>query len=418
MRQPLRLSPSLLAWLRLSLVGAVLATLALGGVWRVADSRLDAEARRLVLEGGSAAVAATRDDWPTHVMPVALTDPGEAGVNARNVASAKLNQALSQAQRGSRQSLQRLAPRIVAALNHVEGELTDEGSRWAEWVARQLAIGAQTLEPAPRISLLADIDTTLTVLAQTPRLAPVVVASPPTVAERPRPLAPAPVAEPVPSAVVQAEPTPVRSAPQAPAPAAVEPAWLPPPAARVATKWRRPQLETTTELTQGPATSDPLFDQTTTAPADLPDLPLLAEALRLTSLVPSTPTASGPTRAPSREFDASESPEQRRLAAVQVELQQRGYGAVSRGQVEGLLASNPQDRVALVNRLLTDQGGDPARVLLTLASDESAAVRAAAISALGSSSSRQLVEKAFELASQDPDVRVGALVEPIRDRLR
>ena len=100
------------------------------------------------------------------------------------------------------------------------------------------------------------------------------------------------------------------------------------------------------------------------------------------------------------------------------ELVARGYGGVTRRHVEGLLATDAESRVALVDELLTDRTGDPARMLLLMATDESPAVRAAAISALGGSSSRELVTKALELATQDQDLRVGRLAEPIRERLR
>ena len=66
-----------------------------------------------------------------------------------------------------------------------------------------------------------------------------------------------------------------------------------------------------------------------------------------------------------------------------------------------LLSPHAARRVALAERLLTTQTGDTARLLLVLAADETAEVRVAAISALGSSSSRPLVRVAWELASQD-----------------
>ena len=56
--------------------------------------------------------------------------------------------------------------------------------------------------------------------------------------------------------------------------------------------------------------------------------------------------------------------------------------------------------------------------IASLLEDKAPEVRAAAISALGGSSNRELVAKALELAMRDQDLRVGRLVEPIRERLR
>jgi HEAT repeat protein len=117
-------------------------------------------------------------------------------------------------------------------------------------------------------------------------------------------------------------------------------------------------------------------------------------------------------------IDANEAATRSRLDEVRREIVTRGYAGVTRTQVEGLLLPEARERAAFIERLLTDRSGDPARVLLLMAADEAPEVRAAAISALGGSSNRELVAKALELAMRDQDLRVGRLVEPIRERLR
>lgn len=407
-----RLSPKTRSRLRLLVVGAVLATVGGGLVWRLADSRLAAEATRQALAGESGVVAATRDDWPAHVVPVALTDAGPAGETARAVASSKLNQAVSRASRGDVGVLRRLAPRLLTAIRATDDAMTNEGGRWGEWAIRRLAAAAEELPVRQRLAMLTKVDDALTMLMRTPRLAPKpapVVAEAPLkpvvepVLNEPPPPAPPTVVVDAPPVVIETQPPPAEPSPRI---AAVQP--------RIATNWRRPQLDNDpAEAPEPTPTSD------AAAPAELGDLALLSEALRLERLLPDEADlqAQGPTRIPV-SIDDDEAAIRARFDAVRLELFARGFGSVTRRQVEGLLASDERSRVAFVERLLTDRTGDPARVLLLLASDESPAVRAAAISALGGSSSRVLVEKALELATQDEDLRVGRLVEPIRERLR
>jgi hypothetical protein len=421
---------SRLRWL---LVGGVLA--ALGGqlVWRIADGRHAAEATRQARAGHSLAVIATRDDWAVHVLPAALAAPGEAGARARTVASAKINQALSRAARGDLTELQQLATQAPAAIRSLEESPTHQGGRWGEWALRRLAAAVDQLPADQRVALLVDIDDTLMTLSATPRLAPepveelaAAVATP--AAKPPTAVAPAPSAPVAYELVVR--PTPTIDSPPA---VQTEPSpQLQPSPPRVAAQWLRPRREAPLmPVATAPPTTPPASpitpDITTAPPSSLSDRELLSEALRQESLLSMSadgePQAMGPSRVPvtldSLTSDqVAEAAARARLDAIRHELVDRGYGGVTRRQVEGLLSTDEGARVALVEELLTDRRGDPARVLLLMARDESPTVRAAAISALGGATSRELVAKALELATQDQDLRVGRLAEPLRERLR
>jgi hypothetical protein len=122
-----RLPAPLRSRLRWLVVGGVLAAMTGNLAWRFADARLTAEAKRQALAGDSAAVVAMLDDWCEHVVPVALTEPGEAGAAARTAAAAKINFAVSRATRGDAAPLQQLAPQVIAAIRLIEGSPTDEG---------------------------------------------------------------------------------------------------------------------------------------------------------------------------------------------------------------------------------------------------------------------------------------------------
>lgn len=412
-----RLPAPLRSRLRWLVVGGVLAVMAGNLVWRFADARLTAEATRQALAGDSAAVVAMRDDWCKHVVPVALTEPGEAGAAARTAAAAKINFAVSRATRGDAAPLQQLAPQVIAAIRSIEGSPTEEGGRWGEWVLRRLTSAVDVLPPAQRVALLKEVDDTLVVLSASPRLATevrqqVVVESTP------------PVAMPQAAVVVETPPEPVNElvvrpvltvetpAPTASQPLAVEPFEQP----KVASQWRRPELEVeATPLEPAP------LDESAAAPSSLADRELLGEALRIESLLAMSPDGSpramGPSQIP-MPLDENEAATRSRLDEVRREIVTRGYAGVTRTQVEGLLLPEARERAAFIERLLTDRSGDPARVLLLMAEDKAPEVRAAAISALGGSSNRELVAKALELAMRDQDLRVGRLVEPIRERLR
>ncbi len=83
-----------------------------------------------------------------------------------------------------------------------------------------------------------------------------------------------------------------------------------------------------------------------------------------------------------------------------------------------LMQGDEADRLLLVEQLLTGKHEDAARLLLELAKDPSPRVRASAISALGSSSNRQLTEAAWRLAMHDEDPRVASLAGQLEKLLR
>ena len=99
---------------------------------------------------------------------------------------------------------------------------------------------------------------------------------------------------------------------------------------------------------------------------------------------------------------------------VRAMLINRGFGGSSREQLAALISESEPQRLALVDRLLVSSTGNAARLLLTLGSDESPRVRAAALGALASSRDPRLVDAAWRMAIRDPDPRVGRLANELR----
>lgn len=94
----------------------------------------------------------------------------------------------------------------------------------------------------------------------------------------------------------------------------------------------------------------------------------------------------------------------------------RGFGSTPVEHLQMAVAPNEADRLLLIDQLLDLRSGDTARMLLLLASDTAPPVRAAAISALGSSQDRRLIEAAWQLAIRDRDPRVAKLANELRSR--
>ncbi len=110
-------------------------------------------------------------------------------------------------------------------------------------------------------------------------------------------------------------------------------------------------------------------------------------------------------------------PEGERLYALRLALTERGYSTVQLDQIRLFLSNNEEDRLRLVENLMVSYSGDHSRLLLQLASDPSPEVRVAALSMLGSSSQRVLVEAAWNRSLRDSDPRVAALADGLQARL-
>lgn len=404
--------------------GALVAAGLLSVAWWLIDARLADEARRQADAGLSLAVAGVRSDWAEVILPTAIAGESAAAERAREVAGARIDRAVSAANEGSPVALRTTVRTALAGVRELDQPPTEAGARWAEWMVQRLADSLALLEREDRIALLIEADDTLATLAGRTRRR----------AYEPPPAVPVASEDkpPVVAAVAPAEETPPPPSPiSAPpvAPEALEPEPLkvaaqpriktPPPEPQLTA--REPQAWAPDWRNTPPAPS--ATEEATAPPQALSawqDRELLAEYLRLADKLSAEkkPTsAAGPTSAPSRE-PTLKSETEARLEAIGVELASRGFRSVDRRHLEALLSPHAARRVALAERLLTTQTGDTARLLLVLAEDVSPEVRAAAISALGSSASRPLVQTAWELASQDEDPRVGRLAEPLRRRLR
>jgi hypothetical protein len=396
----------------LAVAGCLLAAGMAYGAWRGIDAYLASEATRLAAEGDSLTVVATRSDWVRHVVPAALGSPGKAGDEARTVVNAHVDLATRRAASGEPAPLARLAASILEVLRGVEVSPTREGARWGAWMAKRLVGAAEHLSPTSRASLLTSADRALEALARTPR-SRVLPAPTPIEAVAASPPAQEPQPEPINNLPPVAARLATASKPTAEAPTVS----VPPP---LAEGWRPPERATPAEPT-AVASAPVAIEPEPIGVSDLSDLGLLAEALRLRPLVaPSDakPQALGPTRVPAPGEPASFDADRARFDEVRIELRRRGYAAVTDSQARGLVSESAEERLALVQRSLQDPSGDPARVLLTLSRDSAPEVRAAAISALGSSTSRALVEAALAAAVADSDPRVGKLAETLRNRLR
>lgn len=390
--------------------GLVAGVLLLAAALRGGEAWLARQAADQARAGASRAVAATRRDWVRHVVPVALEDPGPAGEEARGVVAAAVDVAVARARGGETAPLAKLAPQLLDALRVVPSDLSEEGARWGAWLARRLAETAELVPSAARARLLVRADATLALLARAPRQRLPTPPPQPPPADVPETAQPLPAAR----AVAPAEPT-ERGLASTPPPAPVDepaPAGKPRP---LADAWRSPP----TRLPANPPEELPPPDPSPAAVADLADLELIAEALRLREALPRAsdgPSAVGPAGVPA--IDGVRHPLAERFEVVGRELRRRGFARVSGDQAAALVSPDPAARRGLAERCLTDPTGDPGRVLLTLAKDSDPRVRVAALTALGSSPSRAMVEAALEAAVADTDPRVGRLAETLRERLR
>lgn len=397
------------------LAGLLLCFGAAGVTWRASDRILAAEAERQAIAGQSEAVAATRSDWPVSVGPVALLAAGRPGSEARRVASARIDLAIRRAERGDHRRLLDEGLQLLRAIRAAEGVPTEAGTRWAQWLAERLTATAGRFGAKEKMLLLTETEATLATLAgsaQRPKSATAFVepSAPATidvVEPPPRPIAVAPVVEhrfiePAPLPTAETTELIVRRMPPSD--------WQP--------DWQDTGTQSVAEI--GPDVLPelpPRIAQPLPA-ASLADRALLSEFVQLVTTLGPVPMASGPTSVAQDDEAAVEDPVRSRLQQLRSELARRGFRAVTAIQVASLLSPDPADRLTLVNDLLSVPSADAVRLLLLLASDESADVRAAAISGLGSSSSRELVQAAWELATQDDDYRVGRLAEALRQRLR
>lgn len=409
--------------LRLPLLGVALTASLVLLVWDRLDARLAAEAARQSAEGQSLAVAAVRADWAASVIPTALTADGAVGEDARRVAMARIDLTIARVRRDDTAPFEQLATATLDAIHGLDRVATDAGAEWAEWLVPRLIEAAEGLKIDRRIALLAKADQTLARLAVRPRRREVLVEAeeldlpprpPKPETQPPEPpevivkLLPPPPMKPEPSRQFASTAPPSQAKPREPAD--WSPRWEPVQPAPI-----RPAAPLVSPPT--PVAAAPVLSQRES------DLRLLAEFVKLAAIVPpaeepGATSSRGPASLPRRKPSDPFGRERARLSEVRTDLTKRGYRSITSDQVAALLSDDPERRRDLAERLLTIRSGEAARLLLLLAEDPAGEVREAAISVLGSSSSRRLVETAVELATNDRDPRVGRLAEPLRQRLR
>jgi hypothetical protein len=75
-----------------------------------------------------------------------------------------------------------------------------------------------------------------------------------------------------------------------------------------------------------------------------------------------------------------------------------------------------EDRLRLVDDVLTEQEIDARPWLTVLADDEDADVRLVAVTIMATSNDAELIEKAWQVAIRDRDPRIAGLAERLRER--
>jgi hypothetical protein len=103
---------------------------------------------------------------------------------------------------------------------------------------------------------------------------------------------------------------------------------------------------------------------------------------------------------------------------VEEELTQRGFGRLSERLVQQLFSDQVEDRLRLVDDVLTEPGVNARPWLLLLADDRSGDVRLVVVTVMATSNDPELIEKAWRVAISDRDPRIAGLAERLRERRR
>ncbi len=428
-------------------------------VWPWAQEQLSEQIGRVARSG-----SAPRSDWATHskwanspaayetllalddsalgtLLRNAVASDPEVARPARAALAIRVDTWRAQDAAGGSLRLALHVDRMLTEMERQTPSMTYSSKAWATRFADRLLAMTPLVPINKRGTLIASVDHLLETLATTPTL--------------PDPPAPTmtPIAtQPVPKEIT--EPIPTRT-PKKPRVAVVEstppPSVRPPPPRTIAAKtlteknsvgqdkeawqpaWRdgqvslpgprpkEPRPKGHGQLEPRPLVAEPA------QPLMLPDnyssatdRQLLAALLKNEAPLRTSqqPRATGPASKPGPASKSVKTDWRlaKRLESLGNALRSRGFTGVSMTHVRLLLSESVSDRIRLVERLLVDRTGDTARLLLLLAQDESADVRVAAITALGSSPRKELVEAAWALALRDKDARVARVAEQIRER--
>lgn len=102
--------------------------------------------------------------------------------------------------------------------------------------------------------------------------------------------------------------------------------------------------------------------------------------------------------------------------SVEDELTQRGFGRLSTRLVQQLFSDRAEERLRLVDDVLTEPGVDARPWLSLLADDAAADVRLLAVTIMATSNDATLIEKAWQVAISDRDPRIAGLAGRLRER--
>jgi hypothetical protein len=125
------------------------------------------------------------------------------------------------------------------------------------------------------------------------------------------------------------------------------------------------------------------------------------------------PLAGAPSRELLRRWLDAEGSE---VFPLEVELTRRGFGRLSARLVEPLFSADLEDRLALVDDVLTEPGVDARPWLMLLSDDANADVRLLTVTIMATSNDAELVEKAWQVAIRDQDPRIAGLAGRLRER--
>jgi hypothetical protein len=104
------------------------------------------------------------------------------------------------------------------------------------------------------------------------------------------------------------------------------------------------------------------------------------------------------------------------LYAIEEEVTYRRFGRLSGRLVEQLFSDDVEDRLRLVDDVLTAPGIDARPWLVLLADDDEADVRLLALTIMATSNDPTLLDKAWQVALHDRDPRIAGLAERLRER--
>jgi len=101
---------------------------------------------------------------------------------------------------------------------------------------------------------------------------------------------------------------------------------------------------------------------------------------------------------------------------IEQELTRRGFGRLTERLVRQLFTENCEERLRLVDDVLTEPGVDARPWLMLLAEDQNADVRLLAVTIMATSNDAALLEKAWQVSLHDRDPRVAGLAGRLRER--